>query len=59
MNKNDYCNLDISYLLEVNPEKKDNESKEKQKYINNTSFSKINFTGVFKTTDQIRYKCRC
>ena len=57
MNKNDYCNLDSSYLLEVNPEEKkrfeDNESKEKQKYINNTSFSKDKYLpGVFKTTDQ-------
>jgi hypothetical protein len=41
MNKNDYCNLDSSYLLEVNQTEKqrfaNNESSEKQKYINNNN----------------------
>ena len=40
MNKNDYCNLDTSYLLEVDQDIKkkfeNNESNEKQKFINNT-----------------------
>lgn len=59
MNKNDYCNIDTSYLLEVNPEDKkrfeDNESKEKQKYINNTNFSKDKFLpGVIKSNDEYK-----
>ena len=59
MNKNDYCNLDSSYLLEVNPEDKKrfeaNESKEKQKYINNTNFSKDKFLpGIIKSNDDYK-----
>lgn len=40
MNKNDYCSLNTSYLLNIDESEKkrfqNNESSEKQKYINNT-----------------------